>query len=74
MNGKNGKNPIQWDEQHEVELDMNAIEMLVVDTHYQNYLVVLVDDEGKEHVMRDISDAKLREVLNRAKGKEVEHG
>ena len=70
----NGKNPIQWDEQHEVELDMNAIEMLVVDTHYQNYLVVLVDDEGKEHVMRDISDAKLREVLNRAKGKEVEHG
>lgn len=70
----NGKNPIQWDEQHEVELDMNAIELLVVDTHYQNYLVVLVDDEGKEHVMRDISDAKLREVLNRAKGKEVEHG
>lgn len=74
MSGMNGKNPIQWDEQHEVELDMNAIEMLVVDTHYQNYLVVLVDDEGKEHVMRDISDAKLREVLNRAKGKEVEHG
>jgi hypothetical protein len=70
----NGKNPIQWDEQHEVELDMNAIELIVVDTHYQNYLVVLVDDEGKEHVMRDISDAKLREVLNRAKGKEVEHG
>ena len=46
----NGKNPIQWDEQHEVELDMNAIELIVVDTHYQNYLVVLVDDEGKEHV------------------------
>lgn len=70
----NGKSPIQWDEQHEVELDMNAIELLVVDTHYQNYLVVLVDDEGKEHVMRDISDVKLREVLKRAKGKEVEHG
>jgi hypothetical protein len=70
----NGKNPIQWDEQHEVELDMNAIEMLVVDTHYQNYLVVLVDDEGKEHVMRDISDAKLREVLNNAKEKEVKNG
>lgn len=70
----NGKNPIQWDEQHEVELDMNAIELIVVDTHYQNYLVVLVDDEGKEHVMRDISDAKLRKVLNNAKGKEVKHG
>lgn len=70
----NGKSPIQWDEQHEVELDMNAIEMLVVDTHYQNYLVVLVDDEGKEHVMRDISDAKLREVLNNAKEKEVKNG
>lgn len=70
----NGKNPIQWDEQHEVELDMNAIELIVVDTHYQNYLVVLVDDEGKEHVMRDISDAKLREVLNNAKEKEVKHG
>ena len=69
----NGKNPIQWDEQHEVELDMNAIELIVVDTHYQNYLVVLVDDEGKEHVMRDISDAKLREVLNNAKEKEVKH-
>jgi len=53
---------------------MNAIEMLVVDTHYQNYLVVLVDDEGKEHVMRDISDAKLREVLNNAKEKEVKNG
>jgi len=74
MSGMNGKNPIQWDEQHEVELDMNAIEMLVVDTHYQNYLVVLVDDEGKEHVMRDISDAKLREVLNNAKEKEVKNG
>lgn len=70
----NGKNPIQWDEQHEVELDMNAIEMLVVDTHYQNYLVVLVDDEGEEHVMRDISDSKLREVLNNAKEKEVKNG
>ena len=70
----NGKNPIQWDEQHEVELDMNAIELIVVDTHYQNYLVVLVDDEGQEHVMRDISDAKLREVLNNAKEKEVKHG
>lgn len=70
----NGKNPIQWDEQHEVELDMNAIELIVVDTHYQNYLVVLVDDEGKEHVMRDISDAKLREVLNNAKEKEVKNG
>lgn len=68
------KNVIQWNEQHEVERDMNAIEMLVVDTHYQNYLVVLVDDEGKEHVMRDISDAKLREVLNNAKEKEVKHG
>ena len=74
MSGMNGKSPIQWDEQHEVELDMNAIEMLVVDTHYQNYLVVLVDDEGKEHVMRDISDAKLREVLNNAKEKEVKNG
>ena len=70
----NGKNPIQWDEQHEVELDMNAIELIVVDTHYQNYLVVLVDDEGQEHVIRKIDDAKLREVLNRAKGKEVKDG
>ena len=61
-------------DRHEVELDMNAIELIVVDTHYQNYLVVLVDDEGKEHVMRDISDAKLREVLNNAKEKEVKHG
>lgn len=69
-----GQNPIQWNEQQEVERDMNAIEMLIVDTHYQNYLVVLVDDEGKEHVIRKIDDAKLREVLNRAKGKEVEHG
>ena len=68
------KNVIQWNEQQEVERDMNAIEMLIVDTHYQNYLVVLVDDEGKEHVIRKIDDAKLREVLNRAKGKEVEHG
>lgn len=69
-----GQNPIQWNEQHEVERDMNAIEMLIVDTHYQNYLVVLVDDEGKEHVMRDIDDARLREVLNHAKGKEVKNG
>ena len=68
------KNVIQWNEQHEVERDMNAIEMLIVDTHYQNYLVVLVDDEGKEHVIRKIDDAKLREVLNRAKGKEVKNG
>ena len=70
----NGKNPIQWDEQHEVERDMNAIEMLIVDTHYQNYLVVLVDDEGKEHVIRKIDDAKLSEVLNHTKGKEVKNG
>ena len=70
----NGKNVIQWNEQHEVERDMNAIEMLIVDTHYQNYLVVLVDDEGKEHVIRKIDDAQLREVLNRAKGKEVKNG
>ena len=69
-----GQIPIQWNEQHEVERDMNAIEMLIVDTHYQNYLVVLIDEEGKEHMMRDISDAKLREVLNHAKGKEVKNG
>lgn len=68
------KNVIQWDEQHEVERDMNAIEMLIVDTHYQNYLVVLVDDEGKEHVIRKIDDAKLSEVLNHTKGKEVKNG
>lgn len=68
------KNVIQWNEQHEVERDMNAIEMLIVDTHYQNYLVVLVDDEGKEHVIRKIDDAKLSEVLNHTKGKEVKNG
>jgi len=53
---------------------MNAIELMVVDSYYPSYLVVLVDEEGNEHVIRKIDDAQLREVLNRAKGKEVEHG
>lgn len=60
--------------QEHVAQDVNAIELLVVDSYYPSYLVVLVDEEGNEHVIRKIDDAKLREVLNRAKGKEVEHG
>lgn len=64
----------KWNLQEHVSQDMNAIELMVVDSYYPSYLVVLVDEEGNEHVMRDISDAKLREVLNRAKGKEVKHG
>ena len=63
----------KWNLQEHVSQDMNAIELMVVDSYYPSYLVVLVDEEGNEHVMRDISDAKLREVLNRAKGKEVKH-
>lgn len=63
-----------WNLQEHVSQDVNAIELLVVDSYYPSYLVVLVDEEGKEHVIRKIDDAKLREVLNRAKGKEVEHG
>ncbi len=64
----------KWNLQEHVAQDMNAIELLVVDSYYPSYLVVLVDEDGKEHVIRKIDDAKLREVLNRAKGKEVEHG
>lgn len=64
----------KWNLQEHVAQDVNAIELLVVDSYYPSYLVVLVDEDGKEHVMRDISDAKLREVLNNAKEKEVEHG
>ncbi len=64
----------KWNLQEHVAQDVNAIELLVVDSYYPSYLVVLVDDEGKEHVMRDISDAKLREVLNKAKEKEVKNG
>lgn len=64
----------KWNLQEHVAQDVNAIELLVVDSYYPSYLVVLVDDEGKEHVMRDISDAKLREVLNNAKEKEVKNG
>lgn len=64
----------KWNPQEHVSQDMNAIELMVVDSYYPSYLVVLVDEEGNEHVIRKIDDAKLREVLNRAKGKEVEHG
>lgn len=64
----------KWNLQEHVSQDMNAIELMVVDSYYPSYLVVLVDEEGKEHVIRKIDDAQLREVLNRAKGKEVEHG
>lgn len=64
----------KWNLQEHVAQDVNAIELLVVDSYYPSYLVVLVDEEGNEHVIRKIDDAKLREVLNRAKGKEVEHG
>lgn len=63
-----------WNLQEHVSQDMNAIELMVVGSYYPSYLVVLVDEEGKEHVIRKIDDAQLREVLNRAKGKEVEHG
>jgi hypothetical protein len=63
-----------WNLQEHVSQDMNAIELMVVDSYYPSYLVVLVDEEGNEHVIRKIDDAQLREVLNRAKGKEVEHG
>lgn len=63
-----------WNLQEHVASDMNAIELLVEDSYYPSYLVVLVDEEGKEHVIRHISDEKLRRVLNNAKGKEVEHG
>lgn len=69
MNGED-----KWNLQEHVSQDMNAIELMVVDSYYPSYLVVLVDEEGNEHVIRKIDDAKLREVLNRAKGKEVEHG
>ena len=64
----------KWNLQEHVAQDVNAIELLVVDSYYPSYLVVLVDEDGKEHVIRKIDDAKLREVLNRAKGKEVKHG
>lgn len=64
----------KWNLQEHVAQDVNAIELLVVDSYYPSYLVVLVDEDGKEHVIRKIDDAKLREVLKRAKGKEVEHG
>ena len=64
----------KWNLQEHVAQDVNAIELMVVDSYYPSYLVVLVDEEGNEHVIRKIDDAKLREVLNRAKGKEVEHG
>jgi len=63
-----------WNLQEHVSQDMNAIELMVVDSYYPSYLVVLVDEEGNEHVIRKIDDAKLRKVLNNAKGKEVEHG
>ena len=64
----------KWNLQEHVAQDVNAIELLVVDSYYPSYLVVLVDEDGKEHVIRKIDDAKLREVLNRAKGKKVKHG
>jgi len=70
----NGEENNKWNLQEHVSQDMNAIELMVVDSYYPSYLVVLVDEEGNEHVIRKIDDAKLREVLNRAKGKEVEHG
>lgn len=63
-----------WNLQEHVSQDMNAIELMVVDSYYPSYLVVLVDEEGNEHVIRKIDDAQLREVLNRAKGKEVKNG
>lgn len=63
-----------WNLQEHVSQDMNAIELMVVDSYYPSYLVVLVDEAGNEHVIRKIDDAKLREVLNRAKGKEVKNG
>ena len=64
----------KWNLQEHVAQDVNAIELMVVDSYYPSYLVVLVDEEGNEHVIRKIDDAKLREVLNRAKEKEVKHG
>lgn len=64
----------KWNLQEHVAQDVNAIELLVVDSYYPSYLVVLVDEEGNEHVIRKIDDAQLREVLNRAKGKEVKNG
>lgn len=63
-----------WNLQEHVSQDMNAIELMVVDSYYPSYLVVLVDEEGNEHVIRKIDDAKLREVLNNAKEKEVKNG
>ena len=62
-----------WNLQEHVSQDMNAIELMVVDSYYPSYLVVLVDEEGNEHVIRKIDDAQLREVLNNAKEKEVKH-
>ena len=64
----------KWNLQEHVAQDVNAIELLVVDSYYPSYLVVLVDEDGKEHVIRHISDDTLRRVLDNAKGKEVEHG
>lgn len=64
----------KWNLQEHVAQDVNAIELLVVDSYYPSYLVVLVDEDGKEHVIRHISGAKLRRVLDNAKGKEVKHG
>ena len=64
----------KWNLQEHVAQDVNAIELLVVDSYYPSYLVVLVDEDGKEHVIRHISDDKLRRVLDNAKGKEVKHG
>ncbi|MDD5821841.1 MAG: hypothetical protein PUD23_07305 [Prevotella sp.] len=69
----NGEENNKWNLQEHVSQDMNAIELMVVDSYYPSYLVVLVDEEGNEHVIRKIDDAKLREVLNRAKGKEARH-
>lgn len=63
----NGEENNKWNLQDHVSQDMNAIELMVVDSYYPSYLVVLVDKEGNEHVIRKIDDAKLREVLNRAK-------
>ncbi len=64
----------KWNLQEHVAQDVNAIELLVVDSYYPSYLVVLVDEDGNEHVIRHISDDTLRRVLDNAKGKEVEHG
>lgn len=64
----------KWNLQEHVAQDVNAIELLVVDSYYPSYLVVLVDEDGKEHVIRHISDTKLQRVLDNAKGKEVKHG